>query len=158
MERGNDPKGKRKIEPKRKALARRGRGRTAGGSGTGRGDGGGSSDPFQDENSVQMIGRTIPPFACPSTPLHLDEYDSSYIREYTGEILLSQPNNSRTIRAVDYSKSWKITEEARQVNPYQQPKDNGIDFRFWNAFHSNFYSSVILKGKKSKIVKMQYIN
>jgi hypothetical protein len=34
----------------------------------------------------------------------------------------------------------------------------GIDYRFWNVFHSNFYATSILTSKKGKICKMQYID
>jgi hypothetical protein len=37
-------------------------------------------------------------------------------------------------------------------------KDLGVDYRFWNVFHSNFYTLVIFNNKKSKIVKMQYVD
>jgi hypothetical protein len=59
---------------------------------------------------------------------------------------------------VDYSKSWKGTEEAREINPYEKGKVRGVDYRFWSVFHSNFYTTSILGAKKSKIVKMQYID
>jgi len=52
----------------------------------------------------------------------------------------------------------KMVEEARLKNPYEVAKDLGVDYWFWNVFHSNFYTSVIFKRKKSKIVKMQYID
>ena len=29
---------------------------------------------------------------------------------------------------------------------------------FWNEFHSNFYASVNFNSKKSKVVKMQYVD
>ena len=51
-----------------------------------------------------------------------------------------------------------MVEEARENNPYEQQKDLGVDYRFWNEFHSNFYASVIFNSKKSKIVKMQYVD
>ena len=51
-----------------------------------------------------------------------------------------------------------MVEEARENNLFEQPKDLGVDYRFWNEFHSNFYASVIFNSKKSKIVKMQYID
>jgi hypothetical protein len=59
---------------------------------------------------------------------------------------------------INYSKSWKLVEEARQINPYAVRKDLGIDYRFWNEFHSNFYAIAILGARKTKIRKMQYIN
>ena len=37
-------------------------------------------------------------------------------------------------------------------------KDLGINYMFWNEFHSNFYAYVIFDSKKSEIVKMQYID
>jgi hypothetical protein len=49
-------------------------------------------------------------------------------------------------------------EEARQIKPYAVRKDLGIDYRFWNEFHSNFYATAILGARKIKIRKMQYIN
>lgn len=49
-------------------------------------------------------------------------------------------------------------EEARVVNPYAIKKDLGDDYRFWNVSHSNFYAIAILGARKSKIVKMQYLN
>jgi hypothetical protein len=47
-----------------------------------------------------------------------------------------------------------MVEEAREENPYEVAKDLGVDYRFWNVFHSNFYALVIFNSKKSKIVKM----
>ena len=55
---------------------------------------------------------------------------------------------------LNYAGKLKMVEEARENNPYEQPKDLKIDFRFWNEFYSNLYSSVIFNSKKSKIVKM----
>ena len=49
-------------------------------------------------------------------------------------------------------------EEAREINRYTVRKDLGIDYRFWNEFHSNFYATAILASKKTKIIKMQYID
>jgi hypothetical protein len=49
-------------------------------------------------------------------------------------------------------------EEARQINPYAVRKDLGIDYMFWNEFHSNFYAIVILGVRKIKMRKMQYID
>ena len=46
----------------------------------------------------------------------------------------------------------------RKNNPYEQPKDLRIDYRFWNEFHSNFYASVNFNSKKFKVVKMHYVD
>jgi len=48
----------------------------------------------------------------------------------------------------------KMVEEVRMENPYKVAKELGVDYRFWNVFHSNFYTSVIFTSKKSKIMKM----
>jgi hypothetical protein len=37
-------------------------------------------------------------------------------------------------------------------------KDLVIDYKFWNEFCSNFYATAILASKKTKIIKMQYID
>jgi hypothetical protein len=52
----------------------------------------------------------------------------------------------------------KMVDEVREENPYLVSKDLSVDYRFWNVFHSNFYTLVIFNNKKSKIVKMQYID
>jgi hypothetical protein len=59
---------------------------------------------------------------------------------------------------IDYSKSWKGTEEAREMDPYATRKVMGVDYRFWNVFHSNFYAIAILPARKGKICKIQYID
>ena len=51
-----------------------------------------------------------------------------------------------------------MVEEDCDENLYEQPKDLGVDYRFWNEFHSTFYASMIFNSKKSKIVKMQYVD
>jgi hypothetical protein len=43
------------------------------------------------------------------------------------------------------------------MDPYTTQNIMGIDYRFWNVFHSNFYVTSILTSKKWKICKMQYI-
>jgi hypothetical protein len=62
--------------------------------------------------------------------------------------------DTRQHTVTNYSKSWKLVEEARGINPYTVHKDLGIDYKFWNEFHSNFYATAILGTRKSKIVKM----
>ena len=59
---------------------------------------------------------------------------------------------------LNYAGKQKMVEEARENNPYEQPKDLGVDYIFRNEFHSNFYASVIFNSRKSKIVKMQYVD
>jgi hypothetical protein len=88
----------------------------------------------------------------------LTEFDGSYIRDFDGETLMRAPNDSRQHPIINYSKSWKLVEEARQINPYAAHKDLSIDYRFWNEFYSNFYATAILSARKTKIRKMQYID
>ena len=59
---------------------------------------------------------------------------------------------------LNYAGKQKMVEEACENNPYEQPNHLGVDYKFQNEFHSNFYASVIFNSRKSKIVKMQYID
>ena len=97
---------------------------------------------IQEEENLERASHTIPPGACPDAPPHLEEFDRSYIREYSEDVVMRCP----------------IDTHAHLVLNYAQPKDLEIDYRFWNEFHSNFYASVIFNSKKSKIVKMQYVD
>ena len=94
----------------------------------GHGDRGRHEQYIEDEERLEMTGRTTD--ACPNTPLHLTEFDRSYIREVDGEMLMKVPDDSRQHPVIDYSKSWKLVEEVRQINPYVVRKDLGIDYRF----------------------------
>jgi hypothetical protein len=119
-------------EQRDKDPPHRGHGRSivAGSSATlrGRGDRGRRDQYIKDEERLEMTGRTKD--AIPDTPLHLTEFDSSYIRDFDGEMLMRAPNDSRQHPIINYSKSWKLVEEARQINPYPVRKDLGIDYRF----------------------------
>ena len=103
---------------------------------------------------MERAGHTIPPSTCPDTPPHLEEFDRGYIKDYLEEVIMRCPANTRAHSVINYAGKQKLVEEARENNPYEQPKDLGIDYRFWNEFHSNFYASVIFNSRKSKIVKM----
>ena len=113
---------------------------------------------IQDEENLERVGRTIPPSACPDTPPHLEEFDRSYIREYYEDVVMRRPVDTRAHPVLNYAGQLKMVEEAHENNPYEQPKDLKIDYRFWNEFHSNFYASVNFDSKKSKVVKVQYDN
>ena len=67
-------------------------------------------------------------------------------------------NDTHQHPVIDYMGKQKMVEEARMENPYEGAKDLGVDYRFWNVFHSNFYISVIFNNKKSKIMKTQYVD
>ena len=107
---------------------------------------------------MERAGCTIPLGACPDTPPHIEEFDRGYIREYYEEVIMRHSIDTRAHPVLNYAGKLKMVEEARENNPYEQPKDLGVDYRFWNEFHSNFYASVIFNSKKSKIVKMQYVD
>ena len=160
----DDQRGKWKLtEPRDKAMPCRGCGRTiAGNSSTvGRGDAsdrGRRDQLIQEEKNLDRAGCTIRPGACPDTPLHLEEFDRGYIREYSEEVIMRHPIDTRANPVLNYAGKLKMVEEARENNPYEQPKDLGVDYMFWNEFHSNFYASVIFNSKRSKIVKMQYVD
>ena len=105
---------------------------------------------------MERAGRVIPHDACLETPPHIDEFDPSYIRNYDDDVVEKRAIDTRQHPVVDYMGKQKMVEEAREEKLYLVLKDLGVDYRFWNAFHSNFYISVIFNNKKSKIVKMQY--
>jgi len=157
----DDRRGKRKmVESRDKDPPHRGHGRSpatsSGAALRGHGDRGRHEQYMKDDEKLEMTGRTMD--AYPNTPLHLTEFNRSYIREVDGEMLMRVPDDSHQHPVIDYSKSWKLVEEARQINPYVVGKDLGIDYIFWNEFYSNFYATAILASKKTKIIKMQYID
>jgi hypothetical protein len=70
-----------------------------------------------------MLGHTID--AIPNIPLHLTEFDGSYIRDFEGEMMMRPSDDSCQHAIINYSKSWKLVEEARQINIYAVRKDLG---------------------------------
>ena len=109
---------------------------------------------IQDEENLERASCTILPGACPDTPPHLEEFDRSYIREYSEDVVMRRPVDTHAHPVLNYAGKLKMVEETRENNPYEQPKDLEIDYRFWNEFHSNFYASMNFNSKKSKVVKM----
>jgi hypothetical protein len=80
------------------------------------------------------------------------------MRDNDDEFILKAPQDNIRHPIVDYSKSWKGTCEAREIDPYATDKLLGIDYRFWNIFHSNFYAIAVLTKPRGNISKMQFIN
>jgi hypothetical protein len=80
------------------------------------------------------------------------------MRDNNDEFILKAPQDSIRHPIVDYAKSWKGTCEAREIDLYATDKLLGIDYRFWNVFHSNFYATAILTKPRGKINKMQFID
>ena len=58
------------------------------------------------------------------------------------------PVDTRAHPVLNYVGKLKMVEEARENNPYEQPKDLEIDYKFWNEFYSNFYASMIFNSRK----------
>ena len=79
---------------------------------------------------MERAGHTIPLGACPDTPPHLEEFDRSYIREYYEDIVMRHPVDTCAHPVLNYAGKLKMVEEARKNNPYEQPKDLEIDYRF----------------------------
>ena len=71
---------------------------------------------------------------------------------------MRHPIDTRAHPMLNYARKLKMVEEARENNAYEQPNNLEIDYRFWNEFHSNFYASMNFNSKKSKVVKMQYVD
>ena len=112
---------------------------------------------IQAEEDLYRASHTIPPSACLDTPPHLEEFDRAYIIKYPKDMIMRRPVDTRAHLVLNYVGKQKMVEEAHENNPYEQPKDLGVDYRFWNEFHSNFYASKIFKSK-IQIVKMQYVD
>ena len=147
------------IKPWDKQMPHRGHGRTTGGSSSAASrdvarDRERRDQMIQDEENLERAGHTIPLGACPDTPPHLEEFDRSYIREYSEDVVMRRPNDTRAHFVLNNAGKLKMVEEARENNPYEQPKDLEIDYRFWNKFYSNFYASMNFNSKKSEVVKM----
>ena len=87
---------------------------------------------------MERAGRTIPLGACQDTPNHLEEFDRGYIREYSEEVIMRRPIDTRVHPMLNYAGKLKMVEEAHENNPYEQPKDLGEDYRFGMSFIPTF--------------------
>ena len=85
---------------------------------------------IQDEKNLKRAGHTIPLGACPDTPPHLEEFDRSYIREYSKDVVMRHFVDTHAHPMLNYARKLKMVEEARENNPYEQPKDLEMDYRF----------------------------
>ena len=74
---------------------------------------------IQDEENLERAGRTIPLGACPDTPPHLEEFDRSYIREYSEDVVMRHPIDIRAHPMLNYAGKLKMVEKARENNPYE---------------------------------------
>jgi len=81
----------------------------------GLGDKGRHEQYIEDEERLEMIGCTTD--VIPDTPHHLSEFDGRYMRDFEGEIIMRPSDDSRQHAVVNYSKSWKLVEEARGSIP-----------------------------------------
>ena len=79
---------------------------------------------------MERASRTIAPGACPATPPHLEEYDGSYITDYSEKVLMRHPIDSNAHPMINYAGKQKMVEEAHDENPFEKPKDLGVDYRF----------------------------
>jgi hypothetical protein len=98
--------GKRKMAEKDQSHHGRGRSTTAGSSGIapcGQGDRGRHDQYIEDEERLEMLGRTTDTIH--DTPLHLTEFDNNYIRDFDGEMLMRPPVDTRQHTVTNYSKS-----------------------------------------------------
>ena len=58
---------------------------------------------IQEEKNLERAGCTIPPGACPDTPPHLEEFDRSYIREYSEDVVMRHPVDTRPHPVLNYA-------------------------------------------------------
>ena len=66
-----------------------------------------------------MVGRIIPPSACPATPPHLEEFDRAYITEYFEEVLMRRPVDNHAHPVLNYAGKLNMVDEAHENNPYE---------------------------------------
>ena len=85
---------------------------------------------IQEEENLERVGHTLPLGACLVTPPHLEEFDTSYIREYSEDVVMRCPIDTHAHPVLNYARTLKMVEEARENNPYEQPKDLEIDYMF----------------------------
>ena len=103
----DDQRGKRKLtKPHDKPMPRSGHGRTTAcsSSAAARGDvrdRGRREQLIQENEDLQRASRTIPPSACLDTP-HLEEFDRGYIREYSKEVIVRHPIDTRAHPMFNY--------------------------------------------------------
>ena len=65
---------------------------------------------IQEEENLERVGRTIPPDAYLDTPPHLEEFDWSYIREYSEDVVKRHPIDTRAHPVLNYAgklRWWK---------------------------------------------------
>lgn len=132
VKRRHDPNAPRQKQPSRRGTGRNalvGRGTRAGNS-SGAARARGSRDDVFHEETLQRAGRVIPPDACPHTPPHIQDYDSSYMVKYSEDVMERRTDDTRPHQVVNYKGKRKVVEEAREEDPFEQPKDLGIDYRF----------------------------
>lgn len=109
-------------------------------------------------------GREIPTGAVLSTPAHPC---SLYYRPRVPHptmpkvsTLESGLNGMIPHLSVSYSENTSQIVLERAKNPFRNKKDISIDYRFWDHFQLDFYSSRVLghKVKQPPVVRMQYID
>jgi len=79
--------------------------------------------------NLERAGYTIPHGTCPDTP-HLEDFDRAYITEYPKEVIVRHPVDTCAHPVLNYAGKQKMVEEACENNPYEKPKDLGVDYRF----------------------------
>lgn len=99
---------------------------------------------------------------CPNTPDHLEV---TYHKDQRIESICPKLHAPRhplgyTPRLTKNCHNQSVTvKKERSYDPFRYQKMEGIDSRFWNEFHMDFYSSVILhKPNKPPIVPMKYVD
>ena len=68
---------------------------------------------IQDEENLERAGYTIPLGACPDTPPHLKEFDRSYIKKYSKDVVMRRPVDTRPHSVLNYVGKLKMVEDAR---------------------------------------------
>lgn len=99
---------------------------------------------------------------CPNHPEHLEitfHWDQR-IESICPKLHPTQvPHGFTPWLAKNYYNKFVAVKKEQTYDPFMYKKMIGIDARFWNDFHMDFYSSIILhKPNKPPIVQMRYVD
>ena len=73
---------------------------------------------IQEEN-LERAGHTIPLGTCLDTLPHPEEFDRSYIREYSKDVVMRRPIDKHAHPVLNYEGKLKMVEEAHENNLYE---------------------------------------
>jgi hypothetical protein len=89
-----------------------------------------SHQQYIENERLQQLGHTIQFGGCPHTPLHLTEFDDSYMRNINDEFTFCAPNAQLHILWWTIPRARKEQRKAREMDPYATQRIMGIYYIF----------------------------